>query len=132
MANKAKEKTPKQKAAESAYKALVTAREALEKTNNAHNKTAVTNAETAYNAAREAERRERFTTVGRDRAELVSVKLAALAKVANKKAYEFTSVDIDKLESVLTEDLNSTIAAFRAALATPGAAPAKARRLSFD
>src|SRR5216684_1790879 len=103
MANTAKEKTPKQKATEAAYKALTTAREALEKSNTAHNKTAVITTETVYNAAKDAERRERFTTVGRDRAELVSVKLAALAKCANKKSYEFTASDIDKIAAVLTE-----------------------------
>ncbi len=131
MANTPKEKTPKQKATEAAYKALVTAREALEKNANAHNKTAVANAETIYNNAKDAERRERFVTVGRDRAELVSIKLAALAKCANKKSYEFTSADIDKIGAVLTEDLESTMAVFRAALA--GKAPsAKGSRLNFD
>jgi hypothetical protein len=131
MANTPKEKTAKQKATEAAYKALVTAREALEKSNNAHNKTALANAETAYNNARDAERRERFTTVGRDRAELVSVKLAALAKCANLKGYQFTSADIDKIETVLKEDLESTIAAFRTAL-TGKSPAAKGGRLSFD
>lgn len=131
MANTAKEKTAKQKAAETAYKALVAAREALEKTNNAHNKTAVQNAETAYNAARDSERRERFTTIGRDRTLLVGVKLSALAKCANKKAYEFTAGDIDKIEALLKEELETTIAAFRSALS--GKAPTvKGAALSFD
>lgn len=131
MANTAKSKTPKQLAAESAYKALVTAREHLEKTNNAANKTAVSNAETAYSKAKDAERRERFTTTGKQRAELVSVKLAALAKCANKKAYEFTAADIDLMENVLKEDLETTIATFRSALA--GKAPSvKGSRLNFE
>lgn len=131
MANTVKEKTPKQKAAEAAYRALTTAREALEKTNNAHNKQAVANAEKAYNEARDAERRERFTTVGKDRAELVSTKLAALAKCANRKAYDFTAADVDKIEAMLKEDLETTVTAFRSALA--GKAPtAKGGRLNFD
>jgi hypothetical protein len=131
MANTAKEKTAKQKAVETAYKHLTTAREALEKSVTANNKTALAAAETAYNNAKDAERRERFTTVGRDRAELVSVKLAALAKCANKKSYEFKAEDIDKIETVLKEDLETTVATFRAALA--GKAPAaKGSRLAFD
>lgn len=131
MANTPKEKTPKQKATETAFKHLTAAREALAKANNANNKTNVTQAENAYTAAKNAERRERFVTVGSDRAELVSVKLAALAKCANKVSYEFNADDITKIETVLTEDLATTIATFRAAVA--GKAPAaKGSRLTFE
>lgn len=131
MANIAKEKTPKQKAAESATKALAHAKDAFEKSNNATTAKNLKDALAAANVANDAVRRERFTVVGRDRAELVSVKLAALSKCANKKSYEFTATDIDKIETVLTEDLQNTIASFRAAL-TGKAPSAKGSRLNFD
>jgi hypothetical protein len=131
MANVAKEKTAKQKASEAAYKGLMAAQEKAEKNDTADNKKAVAAAGIAYIHARDAERRERFTTVGRDRAELVSVKLAALAKCANKKVYDFTAADVDKIEAVLKEDFETTIAAFRSAL-TGKAPAAKGGRLQFD
>lgn len=131
MANTTKVKTDKQKAVETAKTALAKAREALDKNVTAANKNTLASCETAYKNATDSARRERFVTVGRDRAELVLVKLSAFAKCANRAAYEFTEADIEKTETAFREGLENCIAAFRAALA--GKAPAAGKRqLSFD
>ena len=131
MANKAKEKSAKQKAAETAYSALEVARAAQEKNNNATTKAAVEKAQHAYDTARNAERRERFVNVAGSRVLIVVAKLGALAKASNKRGYEFSKADVEKMKAELQTELDNTIGTFENAL-TGKAPTARSKTFSFE
>jgi hypothetical protein len=69
--------------------------------------------------------RERFTSVGAKRVSKALKALRNLQPVANKKSYEFSAADVDKLSGALRSELNAVETAFKNALEGKSAAKAE-------
>ncbi len=131
-AKKNTEKTPLQKAAEQARETYKTAKERLEKQDNAANKTALDKAQTAMREAIKNENRERFKTLGSTRVSKVIKMVKTLGNVANPRAYEYTAEDVAKAFQRLQQELNNVKAKFEASLKSGAGKSAAPQEFSFD
>lgn len=61
-------------------------------------------------------KRERFIEVGGNRVQMVIDKIDNLSKCANKRNYEFTQNDIDKMFKAISDRLKNTKAKFESEL----------------
>lgn len=116
MAKTAKEKTPIQKAAEAARNKYQLAKAAVEKADNATTQKALSDATTARDNAVDAERRERFLTIGGARVAKSIDVIANVGKLAAPRSYAYTEDDIAKLEAGITNAAKNAVSALRSAL----------------
>jgi hypothetical protein len=63
-------------------------------------------------------KRERFIEVGGNRVQMVIDKIDNLSKCANKRNYEFTQNDIDKMFKAISDRLKNTKAKFESELSS--------------
>jgi hypothetical protein len=63
-------------------------------------------------------KRERFIEVGGKRVQMVMDKIDNLSKCANKRNYEFTQNDIDKMFKAISDRLKNTKAKFESELSS--------------
>lgn len=132
MVGQPRKKTALEVAGANARAALAKAREAHDKTPNANTKAALDAAKTKANDATKAENRERFVKVGGARVANAIAKLNALAKVANRRSYEFTENDIKLMHDAINAEVVGMNQTFIDSLKTgPKAAPVK-KTFSFN
>lgn len=73
--------------------------------------------------------RQRFQRIAGKRTKTALAKIKLLANLANLSAYEYTAVDVDKIEKAISDRTASAVAALRAALEK---GPAKANAEDFS
>lgn len=131
MAKKARAKSEAQKRLDVTIAELKIAKDKLAKQATDANKKTVEHlkAEAAKYAA--PVKRERFTIITAGRVTAALHALTNTAKCANTRDYEFNSADIEKLEKVLTERVQTTVQAFRNALDNPGGPAAHEEKFLF-
>lgn len=132
MVGVARQKSPLEKAGEAARAALSKAKEAHEKNPNATTKAALDAASAKAKDATKAENRERFVKIGGARTTIAIAKLGALAKVANKRSYEFSEADIAKMVAAIEAELNGMREVFLASLKTGPKTAAVKNVFKFD
>lgn len=116
MARAKATKTTVQIAADKAREVYKTAKETLEKTDNAVNKKAVVDAKTALDIAETSENRERFISLGGVRVGKVLKALDTFAACAKTDSYEFTADDISKAMQAITDRTTTVQKKFDSAL----------------
>lgn len=117
MPGKVREKSAAEKTADNAKGVYERAKDKFEKSKSPADKTAMEAANTAFKNASKAAARDRFETIGGSRVALVVTKLAAFTKLANPRAYSFTQTDIDAAFKFIRENVDSSEAEFKNALA---------------
>lgn len=118
MARQKAEVTKVQVAAKAAKEAHAKAKEAHEKQNNANTKKALDAATEAMKIAVKAENRERFLKVGKNRTIKARSAIRQLIKVANKKTYEYSEDEANKILTGLREAFGDVQKAFSTTTAT--------------
>jgi hypothetical protein len=130
MARKAKEQSAKAKAAEAANLAVTKAKEAHGKAANENNLKAYKSAKERADAANKELAREKFETIAGGRMTTVLTAINALAKCANRKAYDFEEPDVAKIKTALADATKSCADDFEGAL-KGGGGPAKTEKFTF-